>query len=211
MDPVHATPTPRRSRLTSRILASVALLALAAAIIGAGAYAVFTDTESVSQNVSSGTVNLNPINVNASNNRLSVGASNIAAGDTIQRTVLIKNVGTIDLSGVDLTTTATTSSLLDTDTVQGLQMVIDKCSVAWTETGGPPYTYTCGGTTQSVLAGAPVIGASLALSNLNITAGADNFLRVTLTLPTTAPNTLQNQSSVIKYDFTATQRAGQPQ
>lgn len=71
------------------------------------------------QNVSSGTVDLDPINVDAPNDRLSIGASDIAAGDTIQRTGLIKNVGTIDLSGVDLTTTATTSSLLDTDTVQG--------------------------------------------------------------------------------------------
>ena len=86
-------------------------------------------------------------------------------------------------------------------------MVLDKCSVAWTETGGPPYTYTCGGTTTSVLASAPVIGTNLTLSNLALTAGTDNFVRVTLTLPTVAPNTLQGQSSVIQYAFTATQRA----
>jgi hypothetical protein len=85
-------------------------------------------------------------------------------------------------------------------------MVIDKCSQAWTE-AGPPYTYTCGGTTSSVLASRAVIGSNLALSNLGSTsAGATDHLRVTLTLPSGAGNTLQNQSSTITYAFTGTQR-----
>jgi hypothetical protein len=157
-------------------------------------------------------VTLAPINVNQANNRLSIGASNIAAGDTIQRAVNVKNTGNIDLSGVVLSTAATTTSALDTDTTNGLQMVIEKCSVAWTETGsGAPYTYTCSGTTSTVLASAPVVGTNLALSNLALAGGADNFLRVTLTLPSSAPNALQGKSSVINYSFTATQRAGQAQ
>jgi spore coat-associated protein N len=53
-----------------------------------------------------------------------------------------------------------------------------------------------------------VIGSSLSLSNLSsTTAGATDHLRVTLTLPGAAPNTLQNQSSTISYAFTGTQRA----
>jgi hypothetical protein len=198
--------------LTRKLVMSVAMVMVAASVVGIGAFAVFTDTASVSQATSSGTVTLQPINVNQANNRLSIGASAIAAGDTIQRAVNVKNTGSISLASVTLTTTATTTSLLDTDTTNGLQMVIDKCSVAWTESGaGPPYTYTCGGTTSSVLASAPVIGTNLALSNLTLTAGADNFLRVTLTLPSGAPNTLQGKSSTINYAFTATQRAGQAQ
>ena len=62
-----------------------------------------------------------------------------------------------------------------------------------------------------MLASTPVIGTNLALSNLTLSAGTDNFLRVTLTLPTAAPNTLQTKSSTINYAFTATQRAGAPQ
>ena len=86
-------------------------------------------------------------------------------------------------------------------------MVIDKCSAAWSESG-PPYTYTCGGSTSTVLASRAVIGSSLSLSNLSsTTAGATDHLRVTLTLPGAAPNTLQNQSSTISYAFTGTQRA----
>jgi spore coat-associated protein N len=199
------------SSLTGKIVLSIAMVMVAASLVGIGAFAVFTDTQSVSQATSSGTVTLAGISTNGANNRLSIGASNIAAGDTIQRAVDVKNTGNITLASVTLTTTATTSSLLNTDTTNGLQMVIDKCSVAWTETGGPPYTYTCGGTTSSVLASTPVIGSNLTLSNLTLTASTDNFLRVTLTLPSAAPNTLQNQSSVIQYSFTATQRAAAAQ
>jgi hypothetical protein len=59
-----------------------------------------------------------------------------------------------------------------------------------------------------VLASAPIVGSNLALSNLAaLTAGTTDHLRVTLTLPSGAGNTLQNQSSVIQYSFTGTQRA----
>jgi hypothetical protein len=53
-----------------------------------------------------------------------------------------------------------------------------------------------------------VIGGNLTLSNLGSTsAGATDHLRVTLTLPSGAGNTLQNLSSTITYAFTGTQRA----
>lgn len=206
---VGATRAKRRGAMSKKVVLSVALLVVAATVLGVGAFALFTDTQSVSQSVASGTVTLVPVNVNQVNNRLSVGASNIAAGDTIQRAVDVKNSGSITLSGVSLTTTATTSSVLDTDAVNGLQMVIDRCSVAWTESA-TPYTYTCSGTTSSVVASRAVVASAVALGNLTLTANTDNYLRVTLTLPSTAGNTLQNQSSVINYAFTATQRNGQP-
>jgi predicted ribosomally synthesized peptide with SipW-like signal peptide len=201
-----------RGTISARVLLSLGLVLAAAALVAMGAFALFTDTASVSQTTSSGTVTLNPISTSGANNRLSIGASNVAAGDTIQRAVNIKDTGNIELASVSLSTTASPSSLLDTDTTFGLQMVIDKCSVAWTEAGaGPPYTYTCSGTTSSVLASTPVIVTGQALSNLALTAGTDNFLRVTLTLPSTAGNTLQAKSSTVTYAFTATQRAGQAQ
>jgi spore coat-associated protein N len=201
-----------RGSLASKLLASAALIMVASAVVGIGAFAVFTDTTSVSQATSSGTVTMATINVSGTNNRLSIGASNIAAGDTMQRSVDLKQTGTLALASIVLTTSATSSSLLDTDTTNGLQMVIDKCSVAWTEGGSAPaYTYTCGGTITSVLASVPVIGTNLTLNNITLTAGTDNFLRVTLTLPSAAPNTLQGKSSTIQYSFTGTQRAAAAQ
>ena len=203
----------RLSGVSRKLLLSVAALGAAAAIAGLGTYATFTSSTSASQPVASGTVTIGLGATGAATNRLNVGATNIAAGDTIQRSVDLINQGSLNLSTVTLTTSATTSSLLDTDTTNGLQMQIDKCSTAWTEGGtAPAYTYTCSGTTSSVLASAPVIGSNMALANLSaLTAGATDHLRVTLTLPSAAGNALQNQSSVISYQFTGTQRAATSQ
>jgi predicted ribosomally synthesized peptide with SipW-like signal peptide len=193
-----------------KLLVSLAIVAAAASIAGLGTFATFTSSTSASQSVSSGTVTIALGATGASTNRLTVGASNIAPGDTIQRSVDLLNSGSIDLSGITLTTNATTSSLLDTDATNGLQMVIDRCSNAWTEGGtAPAYTYTCSGATSSVLASRAVVGSNLTLSNLAaLTNGVTDHLRVTLTFPSAAPNSFQNQSSTIQYTFTGTQRAG---
>jgi len=205
----RSIPRPRTNGGWSparKLLASLAVLGAAASIAGLGTFATFTSSTSASHTVASGTVTIALGATGASTNRLNIGASAIAPGDTLQRSVDLINQGSLDLASVTLTTSATTSSLLDTDTTNGLQMVIDKCSAAWTESG-PPYAYTCGGTTSSVLASRAVIGSTLALANLgSLTAGATDHLRVTLALPGTAGNTLQNQSSTISYTFNGTQR-----
>lgn len=191
-----------------KILFSLAILGAAASIAGLGTYASFTSSTAATQTVDSGTVSITLGAVGAAN-RLTVGASGLVAGDTVQRAVnLINNGagGSDNLSSITLTTTASPSSLLDSDATTGLQMAVDKCSVAWTE-AGPPYTYTCSGTTTSVLASRAVIGSNLTLSNLSsLATGSTDYLRVTLTLPSSAPNTHQGLSSTITYTFTGTQR-----
>jgi len=186
----------------------VGLLGVTAAVVGGVAFATFTSTTSVDQNVGSGNVAFASLTPSGAGQRLSVAATDIAPGDTIQRAVTLTNTGTInmDSSAVRLTTNAVTSSLLNSG-ANGLTMIIDRCSVAWTESA-LPYTYTCGGATTSVLAASPVIVANTALSNINTAPSTANHLRVTLTLPTAADNTYQNQSSVISYAFAGTQRAG---
>jgi hypothetical protein len=196
-----------RFPLYIKVVASVAILGAAAGVASLATFASFTSsTAAQAQSLTSGTVSLTL----GAANRLTVGATNIVPGDTIQRAIDINNngsAGTSSVGAVTLTTTAPTSSLLDSDATNGLQMVIDKCSVAWTE-AGPPYTYTCGGVTTSVLTTRAVIGASIALSNMSsITAGNTDRLRVTLTLPAASGNALQGQSSTLNYVFTATQRA----
>jgi hypothetical protein len=126
----------------------------------------------------------------------------------MQRAVDLQNTGTASLGSMTLTTSASPSSLLDTDTTNGLQLVIDSCSQAWTESGSSPaFTYTCGGTTATVLASHPVIGAAMALSNLtSLTGGNTDHLRVTLTFPSSAGNSLQGQTTAVTYAFTGNQR-----
>jgi spore coat-associated protein N len=202
----HSLPKAKRASTRTKAVVAGGLVALTAAGVGGAAFATFTGTSTASQTVSSGTVTLTPIGTNGTLQRLSIGASNIAAGDTIQRAVTMQN-GSLDLASIQLTTAAAPSTLLDTDATNGLQMTIDSCATAWTEVGTvAPFTYTCSGGATSVLASRPVIGTNIALSNLTLTNGLTNNLRVTLTLASTAGNTLQNLSSTIGYTFTATQR-----
>lgn len=193
--------------LTRKVLLSAALIGGAASIAGLGTYATFTDTTSASMPVDSGVVDINLGAVGAAN-RLTVAAVDIVPGDTMQRAFTLANSSTEAVASITLTTSATTSSLLDTDATAGLQMAIDKCSVAWVELGvSPAFTYTCAGTTSAVLASRAVIGSGLALSNLSLAASSTDNLRLTLTFPSTAGNTLQNLASTVVYTFTGTQRA----
>ena len=195
----------RASFRARKILLSVAALGAAASIAGLGTFATFTSSTNTSNTIASGTLSLT-----APFSRLGTGASPIAPGDTMQRAIDLSYSGTISFASATLTTSASPSSLLDTDGTNGLQIAIDKCSQAWTE-AGPPYTYTCGGSTSTVLASRALVGSGIALSNLTLTAGSTDHLRVTLTFPSGTDNTFQNKSSTVSYTFSGSQRAGTDQ
>jgi spore coat-associated protein N len=193
-----------------KVLGSVAVIGAAASIAGLGTFATFTSSTSASQSISSGTVSIALGATGAVTNRLTVNATSIVPGDTIQRSVDLTNSSSDPLGSVSLTTTAAPSSLLDTDGTNGLQMTITSCSVPWTESGtSPAFTYSCSGSTSTVLASRAVIGSNISLSSLNVLSSATgtDHLRVTLTLPSSAGNTFQGLSSTITYAFTGTQRA----
>lgn len=190
---------------------SAAALACTGSFSVLGTYASFTSTASGGpMSTASGTVTLALGATGAKTNRLNINASGIVPGDTMQRSVDLSNSGSQNLASITLTDTASPSTLLDTDATNGLQLVIDACSVAWTEAGvSPAFTYSCSGSTTSVLASRAVIGSNIALSNLTtLTAGNTDHLRLTLTFPGTADNTFQGLTSTITFAFTGTQRAG---
>jgi spore coat-associated protein N len=192
-----------------RLALSVALVLVAVALAGVGAFATFTGSASVSQSITSGTVDISLGATGTANNRLNIAATGVVPGDTIERAVTVSNSGNQDFASISLTTSASPSTLLDTDATDGLQMLIQRCSVAWTEGGSAPaYTYSCSGTTSTVLSTRAIIGTGMALGNVAVTAGAANYLKVTVSLPSSAGNTMQGLSSTITYTFTGTQRAG---
>ena len=213
MTPSGDTRQPRRAVFGGsgrKVLLSLGALGVAGALAGMGTFATFTATTSASSTLASGTVVIALGNTGASTNRLTVGASGLVPGDTLQRSFDLSNTGSQDLASVALTTTASPSSLLDTDATNGLQMVVDRCSAAWTEAGSSPaFTYTCSGSTTTILSTRAVIQSALAMSGLSaLTAGGSDHLRLTLTLPSVAPNTLQSLSSTLTASFVGTQRAG---
>jgi spore coat-associated protein N len=199
-----------KNSLMFKVFGSIAVLGAAASIAGLGTFATFTSSTSASQSISSGSVSIALGATGAATNRLTVNATNIVPGDTIQRSVDLTSSSSDPLGSVSLTTTASPTSLLDTDATNGLQMTITSCSVPWTESGtSPAFTYTCSGSTSTVVASRAVIGSNISLSGLNVLSSASgtDHLRVALSLPSSAGNTFQSLSSTVTYAFTGTQRA----
>ena len=122
---------------TRKLLASLAVLGAAASIAGLGTFATFTSSTSASHTVSSGTVTIALGATGASTNRLNIGATAIAPGDTIQRSVDLINSGSLDLASITLTTTPTTELAArhrrDQRPADGDRQVLG----AWTEAGPP--------------------------------------------------------------------------
>lgn len=179
---------------------------------GLFAFAAFANA---SQGISSGRTDLLLGSAGRTENRLTVGATGLVPGDTVQRRTKLTNAGNQNVSSVKLTTVDTTTdpdSVLTTDVVDGLQMKIEKCAGAlgWTESVSPPYTYTCDAVTAldnmgmrtTVLATRAVVGTDLTLSSMSsLTAGNTDDIVVTVTLPSTAGNDFQNKSATIEYTF----------
>ncbi|MHA6793548.1 TasA family protein [Pseudonocardia bannensis] len=197
-----------RTRTTARkLLISAGVLGAAAAVAGLGTFGTFTSTTSASETVSSGTVKIE-LGANGAVNELSVAATGLVPGDTVQRPVTLSNTGDQGLSGVVLTTAAAAgkSSLLDTDATNGLQLTIQSCAGVWSEVSAR--TYTCAEGASTVLVSRPVIGSDLALTGLkSLAAGSSDNLLVTLAFPGSADNSFQTLSSTIEFTFTGTQRA----
>jgi len=192
-----------------KVFGSIAALGLAASIAGLGTFASFTSSTSASQAISSGTVSIALGTAGTAQNRLTVGASNLVPGDTVQRAVDLTSASSDPLGSVTLQTSGSPSNVLLSDP-NGLTVKVDKCSIAWTESGtAPAYTYTCGGTTSSVLGSSAVGGSAVPLGSLAALASGSStdHLLVTLTLPSAAGNNLQSLSTSITYSFNGTQRA----
>lgn len=207
--PTSTTAKAGGLTLRVKVLGSIAAIGTAASVAGLGTFGAFTSTTSAATPSSSGTVVIALGAAGTAANRLTVGATGLVPGDTVQRAFQLANTGDQALASITLTTSASPSSLLDTDVTNGLQVVVQACSTPWSESGvSPAFTYTCGGTTTTVLASRAAIGSNLALSGLSsLTAGATDNLRATLTFPAAAGNTLQGLSSTVNFSFTGTQRA----
>ena len=89
-----------------KVLLSLGALGVAGALAGMGTFATFTATTSASSTLASGTVVIALGNTGASTNRLTVNASGLVPGDTVQRSFDLSNTGSQDLASIALTTTA---------------------------------------------------------------------------------------------------------
>jgi hypothetical protein len=196
-----------RAATTRKVLGSLAVIGTAAAVAGLGTFGTFTDsTTPVSTQLTSGTVSIDLAQPAAP---IPATTTGLLPGDSIARTVTLTNDGNSPLSTVSLGVTTTNPSVLTTDAVNGLQLALKSCSVAWTQLATPAPTYACTGTERAIA----TPGAAVAVPNrtldapASLTPGGTDHLLLTLSLPTTADNTFQGKTSTLNLTFSGVQRA----
>src|SRR5688572_13221772 len=148
--------TLANSSTARKVVGSLGVLGTAAAVAGMGTFGGFTDsTTPVATTIQSGTLS---IDLTQQGYAVPVTTAGFLPGDSLTRAVNLVNDGNSPLGSVTLSSTATAGSVLTTDTANGLQLTLKKCSVAWTQGGtAQAPTYACSGT-ETVVGTGPVVG-----------------------------------------------------
>jgi hypothetical protein len=194
------------SSTARKVVGSLGVIGAAAAVAGLGTFGSFTDSSTpVATTIESGTLS---INVTQQGATVPASTTGFVPGDSLTRAVNLVNDGSAALGSVTLSTTAAASSVLTTDTTNGLQLAVKSCSVPWTQGGtASAPTYACSGT-ERLLGSGPAV-SSMVLSNpASLAAGATDYLTFAISLPGTADNTFQGKTAALSLTFTGTQRTG---
>ena len=203
------TPLVERST-TRKVVGSLAILGTAAAVAGLGTYGNFTDsTTPMNTTVDTGTLSIN-LTQPAGAVAIPVSTTGFVPGDSMTRAVNLINDGGSALGSVALTAQVTSAAnALTTDAVNGLQLSVKACSVAWTQGGTPTApTYTCSGTERSLLSGSATPANNTLVDPASLAAGGVDNLVFSISLPTTAGNSMQGLSASLGLTFTGVQRTG---
>jgi hypothetical protein len=205
-----STNSPLVERSTTRkVVGSLAILGTAAAVAGLGTYGNFTDsTTPMNTTVDTGTLSINLTQPGGAV-AIPVSTTGFVPGDSMSRAVNLINDGGAALGSVNVNSNLTSpANVLTTDPINGLQLSIKACSVAWTQGGtASAPTYTCSGTERSILSG-PAVNSTALAGPASLAAGGVDNLVFTIALPVTADNTFQNKSASLSLTFTGVQRAG---
>lgn len=214
-----------------KVLLSLGVLGVTGGALAAGTYALFSaNTTSASNLFATGTLTLS----NSNSAYATATLNNMIPADTVTGVVTVQNTGTQDLAGYQLATTVTAGSptspnALTTDTTNGLQLWVSRCSQAWSGSGT---SATCGGTVSDVVgtsaspvpitSGSPfslasgalctssaaVTAATRAARNTTCTVTGNDYLRVRVSLPSGAGNSFQGLGTTLTFTFQGTQVSG---
>jgi len=199
--------TTTRNRSAVKIVGAIAAVGAAVAVAGLGTFGGFTDTTSpVGTKVDTGVLSIDVSQPGGA--AVPFDGGMMLAGDSRSAVIDLVNNGNTALSAVTLKSWATASSILDQDTVNGLQLKAETCSVSWDTAGASP---TCPGTVRTYFT-QPILVDNYPL---NFTAamapGATDHLKLTATLPVSASgDAFEGASSDLSFMFTGIQRGGGP-
>jgi spore coat-associated protein N len=200
---VNAMTRMRTARRTAvKVVGSLGVVTAATAVAGLGTFGSFSDSTTPGVvPVQTGVVS---IDLAATDGGAAVPLTfgSIVPGASVTHAVDLVNDGDSALSSVGLATVATASSILDTDTVDGLQTTVTSCSVAWSE------DWSCAGDARTLLAAGPVVRSGPLASPRSLVPGVTDHLAVTVVLPATAGDAFKQQASDLSLVFTAVQREG---
>jgi hypothetical protein len=202
--PTSTTTNRRRSATT--IVAAIGAVGAAAAVAGLATFGDFTDsTTPVATDVDTGVVSI-ALNEAGDSGTVPFAGGLMLAGDSRGHLVDLVNDGTTALGSVTLDAWATSSSILDTDRVDGLQLSVESCSVPWAKSGAD---YLCEGTERPFYAGPIVVGGHALAGAASLAPGATDHLLLTAMLPETATaDAFEGATSSLNFVFTGTQRTG---
>ena len=206
---------------------SVALkvtIVVAAALGGAGMVAsnVFAALTATATNTSGGSVTtgtlkltLAPSSVSGLTGGFTSAITAMGPGDTFNRYIDLSNSGTLDGATPTLQISSSDTSTLTESTTAGLQVLIQACTVAWTNAG----IGTCSGTQTTVLASTPVKTLKTSAQTItlpSVLTGATNFLKISTSLPAGNENvingnlpvgTVQGLTASLTWAFVIQERA----
>jgi hypothetical protein len=203
------TSSSTQARLSRRatgakLVASLGVLGGAVAVAGMGTFGTFTDSSTpVDTSVATGTVSIE-IGPAAAQATVPLLPGGLLPGDSYITPLNLVNNGDLDLAEVRVQTTASQSSVMDTDKVNGLQVQLRSCAQDWTVVGAG---YTCPGSVTDLYAG-PIITDSPMPGAAALKAGGVDHLLAVVTLPQSAGNAFQSKTTGLNLTFTAAQRAG---
>lgn len=203
MTTIDSTTTTRR-RSAVKIVGALSAVGAAVAVAGMATFGNFTDSTSpVGTTVDTGVLS---IDVSQPGAAVPFSGGMMLAGDSRSALIDLVNDGTTALSGVTLKSWATSSSILDQDTVNGLQLTVESCSVAWDASGAAP---VCAGTSRTYVTRPIIVSDHPLNGTLALAAGGVDHLKLTATLPGSASgDAYEGASSDLRFVFTGTQRGG---
>ena len=150
-----------------------------------------TSTESIS----SGTLSLT-LAVDSPSAGFTTAISSMVPGDTQYRFVTYTQAATNSTAlSPTLQITDGASTLLTADSIRGLAVKVDNCTVAWTYSLGVSAAPTCSGTNTAVLATTPLVtlkSATALGAGFQLAASAVSHLAYTITLPAGINETTAN-------------------
>jgi hypothetical protein len=188
----------RRIRPVALIaLLGLALVGLTGAIAAtSGAYAYLTSSATATATLTeSGSIGLKWNDSTGSD--LSVAVGPLLPGGSEQRVADLSSTGSSAIARLQLTVAGTGTGT----TSDGIQLAIDRCTVAWVASGA---AYGCPGAVSSVSPDRPVQAVIDLAGSPAASPGTADHLRFTLRLPDSSPTSAQATSGTVRLTATGT-------